>query len=137
MKGELERLEERERLAAGELADLPDVLLAHRDGEDLGFKACPVAGGAGNLADVFLQVRAHGLRGGLLVLLKEDLAHAGEGGEPVRVAAVAREVVNADLGGAEAVEKGGLHLFGEVGPRGLLRDAEVATDGGKHLRVVV
>ena len=135
--GELKGIEEGEALPAGELADLPDVLLAHRDGQDLRLEARPVAGGAGHLSDVLLEVRAHGVGGGLLVLVEEDLAHAGKGGEPVRVAAVAREVVHAHLGGAKAVEKGVLNLLGKVAPRRVLRGAQVAAHGGKHLRIVV
>ena len=55
----------------------------------------------------------------------------------MRVAAVARDVVDADLRGAETVEKDVLRLLGQVRPGGLVRDADVFADGGEDLRVVV
>ena len=134
---EVEPLEEGEAVAARHGADLVDVLVADRHGEKLGLEPRPVAGRAGHLADVLLEVRLHGLRRRLLVLVKEDLADARVRREPVRVAAVARDVVDADLRGAEAVEKDVLRLLGQVRPGGLVRDADVFADGGEDLRVVV
>ena len=134
---ELERLEERERFFAGKVADLVDRFLAHGDGQDLGLQARAVAGVARDLADELLEMGAHGLGGGLLVLVEEHLAHAGEGGKPMSVAAVARTVVDADLCVAEAAEQNLLRLLWQLVPGGLVRDADVLARRGKDLRPVV
>ena len=73
---ELEMIEEVERLPAGEVAELLDVEVAHRDCQILRLQACAVAGRAGLFADVLLEVCPHGLRRRLLVLLEEDRPHA-------------------------------------------------------------
>ena len=111
---EIEPVEELQALLAGELADVPDALAAHGDGQDLRLQAGTVARGAGHLADVLLQVGAHGLRRGLLVFVKENLAHARERGEPAGVAPVARVVVHADLLVSQAAEKDVLRLLGQL-----------------------
>ena len=135
--GELQALEELQRLPAAEVADLHDVLVAHGDGQVLGLEPPAVARGARLLADVALQVLAHGLGGRLLVLVKQDGAHARELGGPVGVAPVARVILHGDLGVTQAVEKGLARLGLEPLPRGRGVLAHVAHHRRDDLRVVV
>ena len=134
---ELERLEERERVLAREVADLVDRLAAHRDGQDLGLQARAVACVARDLADVLLEVGAHGLGRGLLVLVEEHLAHAREGGEPARVAPIARVVLDLDLLVPQAAEQGLAGFLRQIAPRGLVGHADVLARRGEDLRPVV
>ena len=135
--GELEGIEEREGLTAAHAANLVNGLAANRDGEHLGAQTGAVTRRAGLLADVALELCLGVLVGRLDIALVQDIAHAGVLGEPMRVPAVLRLVIDAHLLVAQAVEENFSHASGQVLPRRGRIDFEMDAQGTEDLRVVV
>ncbi|VWM05150.1 Uncharacterised protein [Collinsella intestinalis] len=135
--GELEGIEEREGLTAAHAANLVNGLAANRNGEHLGAQTGAVTRRAGLLADVTLELCLGVLVGRLDIALVQDIAHAGVLGEPMRVPAVLRLVIDAHLLVAQAVEKNFSHASGQVLPRRGRIDFEMDAQGTEDLRVVV
>ena len=119
--GELERLEERQRVLRRERRDLVDVLAADRDREDLGLQARAPARLARDDRHVLLELVLDVLGLGLLAAAHDARERALVARVPVRLAPVAREVVDADALVAEPVEQRVLRLLRQVAPRACRR----------------
>ena len=134
---EREAVEEFERVRRAHLGDVVDGAFVHRDGEDLGLQALAAAGRARNDGEVAGQLLA--LSVGLSLLVAA--LHCGQRSlpldVPVRLATVHRDVVDAHLVLAQAVQKPVLRLLRHILPRGVGVGAEVRGHGAQHLRVVV
>ena len=72
-----------------------------------------------------------------MVLVKKNLSDARERSKPVRIAAVARLVVNANLSGTKATEKGVLNLLGQFIPRCCIGYVKMFANCRQNLRIVI
>lgn len=97
-------LEEVERLRGGKLRGLVNVLARDGHGEHFGLEAAAVAGVAGVDRHELLETRLRALAVAFVMLAHDGRQHALPAREPIGVASVARDVVDADLLVAQAVE---------------------------------
>ena len=133
----LDVFEEFERTYGRELRGFEDVLVGYGHGQHFGFEAAAIAGVAGIDRHELLKARPRAVAVAFVVLAHDGGEHALPAREPVGVASVARDVVDADLLVAQAVEQGVAGLLGEILPGRRHIATHVLTDGGIHLRVVV